>query len=140
MPPNTTLAPECEQRGHDAIEILAGARDGQSAQAIVPAKSHDHQHWLQTQCVLQPVDSVFGGVSTDPLIDHLVAIALRVQILLQVIGIAVARVGAEAGGEAVAESDDHRPPVGRRCWFAGRRLRSRRFRSIGAATGKKRRR
>ena len=64
-----------EQRGHDPIEILAGAGDGQSAQAIVSAEGHDHQHWLQPQCVLQPIDSVLGGVSADALVDHLVVIA-----------------------------------------------------------------
>ena len=80
-----------EQSGDDEVEILAGTRDGQSAQAIVSAKSHDHQDGFQAQCVLQPIDSVFGGVSTDPLIDHLIPVAHRVQVLLQVIGIAVAR-------------------------------------------------
>ncbi len=131
-----------EQRGYDLIEVLTRARDGQPAQTIIPAEGHDHQHRLQTQCVLQPIDSVLGGVSTDALIDYLVVVALRVQILFQVVGIAVPRVGPIAGSEAVAESNDHRPPIF--CNIAGRRginyrrgrLRSRCLRRFRPATGK----
>ncbi len=139
MPPSTTLTPAFCKIADDQVEILPGAGDGQSAQAIVSAESHDHQHGFQTQCVLQAVDSVFGGVSADPFIHHLVVIAHGVQVFLQVIGIAVARVGAEAGGETVAESDNHRAPGRSRLGAGGGRsgsrggLRCRGFRSVRPA-------
>ena len=105
------LGARMHQSCNDLIEILPRRSDGKPTQAIVPAEGHDHQHWFQAQCVLQPIHSVLGGVSTDSFIDYLVVIALRIQVLFQVVGIAVARVGAVAGSETVAESDDHRPPV-----------------------------
>ncbi len=129
------------QRSHNLIEIFPGVGDGQSAQSVVSAEGHDHQHRLEPQCVLQPIDPVFGGVSADALVDDLVVIALRVQILFQEVRIAVTRVGAEAGGETIAEGDDDRTAVRLRC-LAGRRgvrrcrLRRSVFRSLGPAAGK----
>ena len=131
-----------QERGHDLIEILPGRSNGEATQAIVPAEGHDHQDRLQAQRVLQSIHPVLGGVSADALVDYLVVIALRVQILFQVVGIALARVGAVPRSEAVAESDDHGPPVywstagGGRIRCSRGRLGNRRFRSFGPATGK----
>ena len=113
------LSSGIEQRAHDTIEIVTGARYGQSAQSVVSTEGDDHQDRLQTQYVLEPINSVFGGVSANSLIDYLVAIALRVEILLQEVGIAVARICAKSCGKTVAESDDHRPAIRRGSGYVG---------------------
>ena len=95
-----------QQRAYDLIEIRTRRRDGESAQTIVPAEGHDYQHWFQTQCVLQPIDTVFGGVSTDALIDDVVVVAAGGEKAFEIGWVAlVYGVEAVAGGDAVAEAD-----------------------------------
>jgi hypothetical protein len=57
------------------------------------------------------------------LIDDLVVVALGIQVLFQVIGIAVPSIGAVPGGKAIPESNDDRPPIGLR--RIARRIRNR---------------
>ena len=47
---------------------------------------------------VEALDSVLGGVAADALVDYAVVIAGGVEIGLEVVGIALAGVGAEAGG------------------------------------------
>ena len=55
---------------------------------------------------VEALDAVFGGVAADALVDDAVVIAGGVEVGLEVVGIALAGVGAEAGGEGVSEADD----------------------------------
>ena len=62
----------------------------------------------------QPVQTVGGGVAADAGVHHAPLQPGPIQILLQIVRIAVARLGAEACRETVAERHDHRPIVGGR--------------------------
>jgi hypothetical protein len=60
---------------------------------------------VKREDVGQALDAVFGGVAADAFVVHAVAVVEVVEVGLEVIGIALAGIGAEAGGERVAEAD-----------------------------------
>jgi len=53
------------QGGDNLIEILAGTVDGQTAETVVAAEGNDDKDRLQGKHVVQPVQTVFGGVAAD---------------------------------------------------------------------------
>ena len=96
--------------GYDLIQIGAGVFDAQAAEAVVAAELDD-DGGLHGDDSIEAVDAVFGGVSADAFVDDAVVIASGVERGLEVVGIALAGVGAVAFGEAVAETDDERTGV-----------------------------
>jgi hypothetical protein len=52
------------------------------------------------------LDAILCGVAANALVDDAVLIPFRVEISLEIVGVAFAGLGAVARGEAVAETDD----------------------------------
>ena len=92
--------------GDDLIEVGAGGCDGQAAQAVVAAELDDDDGGMQGEYLGQALNSVLGGVSADALIVDAVANVEMVQVGLKIIGIALAGIGASAGGQAIAKADE----------------------------------
>ncbi len=88
------------------VEVGAGVGDGEAAEAVVAAELDDDEVGMEGEDVGEALDAVFGGVAADAEVDDAVFVALLVEIGLEVVGVALAGVGAEAGGEGVAEADD----------------------------------
>ncbi len=103
--------------GDDLVEVGAGIFDGQAAQAVVAAEFDYDNRRLEVENGIEPLNAIFGGVAADALVDDAVVVAASVEIRLKVVGIALAGVCSETGGEAVAEADQDRAVVR----FAGRR-------------------
>src|SRR5712692_450343 len=62
---------------------------------------------------LQARHASAGGIAADPCVYHTIVVALRGQQSLEYGWIAQPRIDSQTGGEAVAESYDDRPGIGR---------------------------
>ncbi len=78
----------------------------EAAEAVVAAELDDGDGGVQGEDVGEAGDAVFGGVAGDAEVDDAVAEAEAVEVCLEEVGVGLAGVGAEAGGEGVAEADD----------------------------------
>lgn len=93
------------ESGDDFVEVGAGVFDAQAAQAVVATELHDDDCGLESEDAVEAFDTVFGGIAADALVDDTVLVAEGVEVGLEVVGVALAGVGAVAGGETVAETD-----------------------------------
>ena len=94
-----------ELREH-AGEVGLGLVDGQAAEAVVAAELDDDDFGMAGEDEVDAVEAVLGGVAADAGVDDVVVEALGVEEALEFVGVGLAEVGAEAGGERVAETDD----------------------------------
>ena len=96
----------CLERGQYGVEIPLCDFEGETTQAVVAAEfDEDHVRMEGDDCV-DPGYGVFGGVSTDALIDDVVVVAAGGKKTFEIGGVAlVCGVEAVAGGDAVAEAD-----------------------------------
>ena len=78
------------------VEVAARLVDWQTAQPVVAAELHDHDGGMQAQHERQTRQRILCGCAARALIDDFVAVALRIQPLLQKVGIGL------AVGEAIA--------------------------------------
>ena len=85
--------------------------DGEPAQAVVAAELDDDDVRLQGEDVAEAVEAILGGVAADALVDDAVVIAVCGRGPSGGSPGSFRRVGAVAGGEAVAEADDERAIV-----------------------------
>ena len=90
----------------DAGEVGLGLLDGQAAEAVVAAELDDYDFGVAVDDELDAAEAVLGGVAGDAGVDDVVVVAVGVEEALEVVGVGLAEVGAEAGGEGVAETDD----------------------------------
>ena len=93
--------------------------DGQAAEAVVAAELDDDDGGVEGRRV-EAIDAVLGGVAADAFVDDAVGVAAGVEVGLEVVGVALAGVGAVAGGEGVAEADDDGAVVVARAGMGGR--------------------
>ncbi len=106
----------------DARKIGLGLVDGQAAEAVVATELDDDDLGMTGEDEVDAVEAVLGGVAADAGVDDVVVVALGVEQALELVGVGLADVGAEAGGEGVAEADDEvlRGRRGAlRDWFSG---------------------
>lgn len=96
----------------DLVEIGAGVVDRNSAKTIVATKFDHNNGRLQSEDAIQAFDAIFGSVAANAFVDDAVGIAMLVKIGLEIVGIALAGIGAVACGEAVAEADEKGPRIG----------------------------
>lgn len=92
--------------GDDAVEVGAGVGDGEAAEAVVATKLDDHEGGFEGDDAVDAGDAVLGGVAADAGVNDAVFVSGVVEVLLEKVGVALAGVGTEAGGEAVAEADE----------------------------------
>lgn len=116
------------EAGEDLVEVAAGVFDAEAAEAVVAAELDDDDGGVEGEDAVDAVEAVLGGVAADALVDDVVGEAALVEIFLKEVGVAFAGVGAEAGGEGVAEADEDGAGVsccrcggscGHRCVAAG---------------------
>lgn len=88
----------------DAGEVGLGLGEGKAAEAVVAAELDDDDAGVAGDDALDAVEGVFGGVAADAGVENEVGVAVGAEELLEVGGVGLAGVGAEAGGEAVAEA------------------------------------
>ena len=98
----------------DVGEVRLGLFDGQAAEAVVAAEFYDDDLRVAGDDELDAVEAVLGGVAADAGVDDVVVVAPSVEVALELVGVGLAEVGAEAGGERVAETDDQGTGVGGR--------------------------
>ena len=103
--------------GEDVFEIGAGALDGEASKAVVSAELDDDDGGVEGEDGGEAFDAVLGGVAADAFVDDAVVEAAGVEVALEVVGVALAGVGAVACGEGVAEAGDDGTGVG---WGHGR--------------------
>ena len=96
------------QAGEHLVEIVARLLHGQSAQSVVASKLDNDDCGMQAQHVRQSRHGIFCGSSAGSLVDHFVAVAGCIELLLQKRGICLIGFQAIAGGNAVAVTDDCR--------------------------------
>ena len=89
--------------------LLRDSVNGQATQAVVAAELHDHDCRMQAQNERQPGQRILGRRAARSLVDYLVRIALRIQLLLQKVGIRLTVGETTPGGNAVAVADEDRP-------------------------------
>jgi hypothetical protein len=94
-----------ERREH-VVEIAAGSVEGQAAQTVIAPELDDHYAGMQRKNAGKAGDSVGGGGSADAAIEHLVVIALGGEVACEKVGIRLAVLKAEPGGNAVTEADE----------------------------------
>ncbi len=87
-------------------EVGLGLLQGEAAEAVVASELEDDELGVAGDDALDAVEAVLGGVAADAGVDDVVVVAAGVEELLEDIGVGLAGVGAEAGGEGVAEADD----------------------------------
>ena len=92
--------------GDNLVEVGARVFDAKAAEAIVAAELDDDDGGLHGDDGVDALDAVFGGVAADAFVDDAIVITPGVEVGLKVVGIAFAKFGTVAGGEAVAEADD----------------------------------
>ena len=90
----------------DAGEVGLSLLDGQAAEAVVATELYDDDFGVAVDNELDAVEAVLGGVAGDAGVDDVVVVALGVEEALEMVWVGLADVGAEAGGERVAETDD----------------------------------
>lgn len=96
------------QRSDNLIEVPASAVEGEAAKAVVATEGDDDDNGLERKHVVHPVQTVFGCVPADSGVDHVIAKASMVEVLLQIIRIAVTGIRPIACCKAVAECDNDR--------------------------------
>ena len=99
----------------DGGEVGLGLLDGEAAEAVVAAEFHDDDLGVAGDYAGDAVEAVLGGVAADAGVDYVVVVAFGVEEALEVVGVGLAEVGAIAGGEGVAETDEEGARVGRWC-------------------------
>ena len=95
----------------DGGEVGLGLFDGQAAEAVVAAELYDNDLGMAGDDELDALEAIFGGVAADAGVDDVVVVAVGVEEALEVVGVGLAEIGAQAGGERVAEADDERTGV-----------------------------
>ena len=90
------------------IQVFARAVDGKAAEAVVAPEGNDNNDGFQGQDIVEPIDTVFGGVAADPRIHDVVIKAFGIEILFEKVGITISRVRAVACSQAVTEGDNDR--------------------------------
>ena len=100
----------------DLVEVCARIFNAKAAETVVATELYDHYCRLHGDDAVDALDAIFGGVAADALVGDAIVIAFRVEISLEIVGVAFAGFGAVAGGEAVAEADDQWALVVDRCW------------------------
>src|SRR6185437_1204976 len=90
-------------------DVLLHHGDGQATQTVVSSEFQDNDLRLVREHAVDAFEAVLGCVTADALVDNPVAIARGVEQALQVGWIARRWFNSKAGGETVAEADDHRP-------------------------------
>ena len=106
MPARTTSAPDFLELIDDGGEVGLGLFDGQAAEAVVAAELYDDDFGVAGEDEVETLEAVLGGVAGDAGVDDVVVVALGVEEALEVVGVGLADVGAEACGEGVAEAED----------------------------------
>ncbi len=97
----------CFPQGRDdRIEIGAGRRNRKTAQTVVAAKLDDNHRRMELKHLIHALNAVLGGISAHALIDDPVSISASIQISLQVVWIAVARIDPMAGCNTVTEANN----------------------------------
>ena len=91
---------------------VATMQDWQATQTVVSTELQDNNLRFVREYAIHAFEAVLRCIAADAFIDNAVVIARSVEQTLQVGWIAGRRFNSEAGGEAVAEADDHRPGVG----------------------------
>ena len=90
----------------DVVEVGAGVGDGKATEAVVATEFDDDDGGMKGEDGVEALNSVLGGVAADALIDDAIVIVGGVEICLKVVRVALAGVGAKAGGEGVSEAND----------------------------------
>ena len=91
--------------GDDDVEVGAGVGDGEAAEAVVAAELDYDDRGLEGDDAVDAGDAILGGVAADAGVDDAVLVSGVVEVFLEEVGVALAGVSAEAGGEAVSEAD-----------------------------------
>lgn len=100
------------ESGEDGVEVGAGVFDAEATEAVVAAELDDDESGVEGDDAVDAVEAVLGGVAADALVDDAVGEVVGVEIFLEIVGVALAGVGAVAGGEGVAEADEEGAFVG----------------------------
>jgi hypothetical protein len=87
-------------------EVGLGLFEGEAAEAVVASELEDDELRMAGEDAGDAVEAVLGGVAADAGVDDVVVVAAGVEELLEDVGVGLAGVGAEAGGEGVSEADD----------------------------------
>ncbi len=104
------------EANEDLIEVTLRGGDGKTAQPVVASEFDNHYGGLERGYGGDARQRVGSRFAADSGIDHAIAVMAAVELLLQEVRIAFARVSTEAGGQAVSEGDDNGPVVGRGRW------------------------
>src|ERR1035437_8577262 len=99
------------KRPEDLVEIRASVLDRQTAQPVVAAKLDNDDRRMKRKNLRQPLHPILSSVSANALVIDAVVEGQRVQIGLQVVGVALARIRAGASGQAIAETHQHRASI-----------------------------
>ena len=96
----------------DAGEVGLGLLEGQTAKAVIAAELDDDDLRMSGDHASDAIEAVLGGVAGDAGVDDVVTKSLGVEEALEVVGVGLAVVGAIAGGEGVAETEEEGARVG----------------------------
>ena len=103
---------------NDARKILLGLFEFEAAQTVIPAELDDDQFGVLHDDTRNAVQAVFGGVAAYAGVRDTIVEACLIKPLLEIIRVALARIRSVACGQAIAETDDHRPIIDRSgCWL-----------------------
>jgi hypothetical protein len=102
------------QRGYDLGQVGAGVCDGQAAQTVVAAEFDEDNGGMEGEDLGETLEAVLGGVAADALIVDAVVEVAAVEGGLEVVGVALAGIGASSRSERVAEADQDGAWVGGR--------------------------
>jgi hypothetical protein len=94
------------QGSNNRVQVVARRCERQPAQSVIASQLDDDDCRMQFNDVVQPIDRIFCSIPADALIDHAVAVSASVQISLQVVWIAMARLNSIARRDAVSKTDD----------------------------------
>jgi hypothetical protein len=100
------LASAFDERPNHRVQIGASRRVRQSTKTVIAPELDDDHLGMERYDAIQPVYPVLRRTSADSLADDAVTIAAGIEIALEVVWIAVTRIDAIAGGNAVAEAND----------------------------------
>ncbi len=94
----------------DAGEVGLGLFEGKAAESVVATELYDDDAAGMAgeagEEAVEAFEAVLGGVAADAGVDDAIVVALGVEQWLELVGVALAGVGAVAGGEGVAEADE----------------------------------
>jgi len=100
------------ESGEDGVEVGAGVFDAEAPEAVVAAELDDDESGVEGDDAVDALEAVLGGVAADALVDDTVGEVVGVEVFLEIVGVALAGIGAMAGGEGVAEADEEGALVG----------------------------